>query len=83
MSTDDIIRASELGQYEYCARAWWLARVKGYPSANVSQMRAGLVRHRAHGRAVAGYRRLQWLAWALLFMAVAAFAAFLFFSLGH
>lgn len=83
MSMDEIIRASELGQYEYCARAWWLARVKGYPSANVSQMRAGAARHRAHGRAVLGYNRLRWLALALLLLALAAFAAFLVLTAGH
>ncbi len=26
-----IIRASELGRYGYCARAWWLQYVQGVP----------------------------------------------------
>ena len=36
---DDIVRASEIGQYAFCARAWWLGRVKGYRSTNVAAMR--------------------------------------------
>ncbi len=83
MSTDDIIRASELGQYEYCARAWWFARVKGYPSVNVGQMQAGLSRHRAHGRAVAGSQHLRWLALGLLLLALVALAGWLLLTLGH
>ena len=56
---DPILRASEVGQYAFCARAWWLGRVKGYRSANVAALRKGQARHRAHGRAVAGYHRLR------------------------
>lgn len=78
-----IIRASELAQYAFCARAWWLARVKGIPSANAAAMRQGTARHRDHGRAVEGYHRLQRLAWFLLLLGLALFAAWLLLSLGH
>ena len=72
---DDVIRASELSQYAYCARAWWLGRVMGYRSANVEAMQAGTARHRAHGRTVEGAYRLRRLALALLVLAVVALAA--------
>ncbi len=72
---DDIIRASEIGQYVYCARAWWLGRVLGFRSANVEAMRQGTAQHRAHGHAVVGYHRLRWLAVALLVLAVMVLVA--------
>ena len=72
---DDLIRASELSHYAYCARAWWLGRVMGYCSANVEAMNAGTARHRAHGRSVEGAHRLQQLALALLVLAAVALVA--------
>jgi len=50
--SDRIIRASELGQYAYCAQAWWLGSVKGVPSANVRELDAGASAHEQHGQAV-------------------------------
>jgi hypothetical protein len=79
---DDVIRASEIGQYSYCARAWWYGRVLGYRSANVEAMRWGTDQHRAHGRGVERYHRLRWLAVGLLVLAGVAFVAWLFLSLG-
>jgi hypothetical protein len=52
MTDDPIIRASELGQYAYCAKAWWLGSVEGVPSANVREMDAGASAHEQHGQAV-------------------------------
>ncbi len=52
MKDDPIIRASELGQYAYCAKAWWLGSVEGVPSANVREMDAGTSAHEQHGQAV-------------------------------
>ena len=40
-TTDNtIIRASELGEYTYCARAWWLRREQGVESRNVASMQS-------------------------------------------
>jgi hypothetical protein len=50
--SDRIIRASELGQYSFCAQAWWLGSVEGVPSANVREMDAGTFAHEQHGRTV-------------------------------
>jgi hypothetical protein len=52
MKDDHILRASELGQYSFCAKAWWLGSVEGMPSANVREMDAGTSAHEQHGQAV-------------------------------
>lgn len=80
---DEIIRASEIGMYTYCARAWWLAQVRGYRSTNLAAMRQGTSRHRAHGRAVVGYHRLRWLAVGLLLLAAMALVAWILLSVGR
>jgi CRISPR/Cas system-associated exonuclease Cas4 (RecB family) len=53
-----IIRASEIGEYVYCARAWWLRRVVGLEPAGRERRELGTTLHRRHGRAVAGSRAL-------------------------
>ena len=68
------IRASEIGQYVYCARAWWLGQAKGYRSRNVKRMADGERDHLEHGREVRGYHRLRYLAVALVLIAVIALA---------
>ncbi|RPI54446.1 MAG: hypothetical protein EHM56_06245 [Chloroflexi bacterium] len=78
---DDVIRASEIGQYAFCARAWWLARVKGHRSTNVAALERGTARHRAHGRAVESYHLLRLAALALLLLAGAAVLAWLLLAL--
>jgi hypothetical protein len=52
MDDDRVIRASELGQYAFCAKAWWLGSVEGVPSANVHEMDAGASAHEQHGQVV-------------------------------
>jgi hypothetical protein len=52
------IKASEIGSYLYCSRAWWY-RLNGQESANQAEMAAGTELHRQHGRQVlsAGLQR--------------------------
>lgn len=65
------IRASEIGDYLYCRRAWWLRRVRSVPSAHVIEMRAGTEHHQRHGRLVAQSVWARRLAYLVLFCAVA------------
>ena len=65
------IRASEIGEYVYCRRSWWLRRVRAVASTNVTQMRAGTQHHQRHGRLVHGSVWLRRLAYVALFCAVA------------
>src|SRR5215212_9791647 len=60
-----VIRASEMGEYVYCARAWWLRRVAGLEPAGRERREYGVGLHHRHGRAVAGSRALLVLVWAL------------------
>lgn len=64
-----VVRASEIGEYLYCRRAWWLGRVQGVASANVRELAAGTSAHRRHGRAVLAAGCLQLLAYASLLLA--------------
>jgi hypothetical protein len=48
-----LIRASEIGEYVFCHRAWWLDRVQGETSLNVREMEAGLGAHARHGQSLA------------------------------
>ncbi len=66
-----VIRASEIGEYVWCRRAWWLGRVKGVPNANRAALDAGTARHQAHGQVVARARRLEQGARLLLIAALA------------
>lgn len=65
------IRASEIDEYVYCRRAWWLRRVRAVVSAHEPQMRAGTIYHQQHGRLVEGSIWLRRLAYVALFCAVA------------
>ena len=69
-STERIIRASEIGRYVYCARAWWLGSVERLPSSNVREMEAGETAHRRHGAQVRVSVFLARLAYLLLALAV-------------
>jgi hypothetical protein len=69
------IRASEVGSYLYCARAWWYQR-KGIESSNQGEMTAGSELHRQHGRQVLASGLIRTLALILLLVALALLVAF-------
>lgn len=75
------IKASEVVDYMYCRRAWWLQRTAELPSENVHELEAGSHYHQEHGRLV---RRAVWarrLAYTLLFIVVAVIAFRIFMGL--
>ena len=69
------IRASEIGTYLFCQRAWWYQK-KGEDSLNQAKMTAGSQLHYQHGRAVLGAGCLRVLAYALLLLALVLFTLY-------
>ena len=70
-----IVRASEIGEYVFCHRAWWLRAVQGYQSDNVREMEAGTHSHAQHGRAVSAAATLRVVAVIIFLLAVFALVA--------
>jgi len=58
MSNRDVIRASEIGDWCFCRRAWYLANRKTPPSLlQIRRRQAGTAYHECHGRATVQPRR--------------------------
>jgi CRISPR/Cas system-associated exonuclease Cas4 (RecB family) len=70
-----VIRASEIGTYLYCRRAWWYRR-QGIEPANQAEMNAGSQLHRQHGRQVIAAGLMRALGLILALAALALLAAY-------
>lgn len=69
--SDKWIKASDINQYVFCSRSWWLQRDQDIAPGNVRQLERGSHFHRQHGQL---WNRSQWAKWAgyaLLFVVVA------------
>ena len=73
METMRTIRASEIGTFLFCKRAWWY-RSQGVESENQQEMASGSAFHQQHGRQViyAGLLRIG--GWLLLLVSVVLIA---------
>jgi hypothetical protein len=69
------VRASEIGAYLFCQRAWWYQK-SGQPSQNLGEMAAGSELHYRHGRAALGVGCLRTAAYALIVLALALAAIY-------
>jgi CRISPR/Cas system-associated exonuclease Cas4 (RecB family) len=52
MTRSQFIRASEIGEYVYCQRAWWLHHSVGLEPAGRERRERGTAWHTQHGRQV-------------------------------
>ncbi len=64
-----IIRASEVGTYQFCQRAWWYQQ-QGYEPDNKAELAGGNMFHDRHGRVVLASKFLQFLAYGSLLLAI-------------
>jgi len=70
------IRASEIGTYLFCRRAWWYQK-NGIESENQAEMTAGNEIHHRHGQAEFESGCLQTAAIVLLLLAVGLLSAYI------
>jgi hypothetical protein len=66
-----IIRASEIGTYKFCNRAWWY-QVQGYEPENKVELAGGSEIHEKHSHVVIASNCLQIIAYASLLLAIVA-----------
>lgn len=70
MAKQRVIRASEIGAYVYCHRAWWLRTVGGIEPADRARFDRGIEAHHRHGTRVRLARVLLFVAAALIVVAL-------------
>jgi CRISPR/Cas system-associated exonuclease Cas4 (RecB family) len=71
-----ITRASEIGSYLYCHRAWWY-RKQGMESENQAELATGTELHRQHGRKVLAAGLLRTLSLLLFLIALILLVVYL------
>jgi hypothetical protein len=69
------INASELGEFAYCRRGWWLRRVCGLASGNAGALAQGRALHELHGQRTRWALRAQRAGILMLLAAVIAIGA--------
>jgi hypothetical protein len=70
-----IIRASDIGAYIYCRRAWWYQR-QGIQSTNLEELARGSEMHYQHGRRVLVSGCVRVMAYAMLLLALILMAVY-------
>ena len=78
-SRKDLVRASGMGEYVYCARAWWLRREGVRPTRGGEARAAGTRWHESHGRTVSRARRLRLVSAVCFYLALALAVSMLLF----
>lgn len=76
-----VLRASEIGSYLYCRRAWWY-RKQGFEPENQAELAAGTSFHRRHGRKVIASVLMRYLALLMALLGLALLAAWCTAHLG-
>jgi hypothetical protein len=75
------VTASQVGQYAFCARAWWLGTVEKREPAHQARLDAGQATHERHGWNVALARSSKRLALIVVASAALALAVWVILTL--
>jgi len=70
-----VIRASDIGSYLYCRRAWWYKK-QGVESENKAELTAGTELHYKHGRKILAASLMRTLGLLLFLAALTMLAAY-------
>jgi CRISPR/Cas system-associated exonuclease Cas4 (RecB family) len=65
-----LINASELGEFAYCERAWWLRHARQLSPVPTERLASGRAAHQKHFDAVQSATRWRWLAVGLVAVAL-------------
>lgn len=79
MPKNDYVTASEIGDYVFCKRSWWL-KFKGYSQTHTIQMERGTIAHDSLARSLKRNKYVKVLG--LVFLVVAILSALLYFFYG-
>ena len=74
-----VIKASELGTYLYCRRAWWYRR-QGVESSNQNELQAGETYHHQHSSKVWQASLLRLAGWLFVILAMILFVIYITLS---
>lgn len=78
--SDDFITASEIAEYLYCNRAWWL-KLKGFTNGNIENLAQGTTSHVQYSQQVAEVTRSQSLGRRILLIGLALLVVFIIIRL--
>ncbi len=73
-----MVRASDIGAWTFCRRAWWLANVKKVSPTNTAALAQGDESHAKHGRLVERSYRLRRAGTILVLLGILLLALLLF-----
>ena len=80
MPKDDFITASEIAEYLYCHRAWWL-KLKGFVSGNKDSLAQGATAHIQYSQQVEQVTRSEGLGKRIVLIGIVLFIMFIIIRL--
>lgn len=80
MTDRTLVRASDIGLWAFCHRAWWLARVRGVAHQRPAVLIKGQAVHQAHGHTVQRAHLYTTLGWRLLALGMMMAGLFLLWA---